>query len=269
MDLNGKTILLSGASGGLGNAIADELAAGGAKLVLSSRREAQLNELAAALPGGGSGTHRVIVCDLAEPGAAEQLVADAGDIDGMVMNAALPASGRLDAFTQDELSRALRVNLESPIKMTRELLPALEKKGEGHLVFVASLAGHYAAARSSLYSATKFGLRGFALGTREDVIAKGIGVSIVSPGFVREAGMFADSGAKPPPGMGTTTPKKVAAAVSEAIRKNRSEIMVAPLRQRRLSIFGARHPELAGRITRGEMTDRIAESVAEGQTDKR
>ena len=70
--------------------------------------------------------------------------------------------------------------------------------------------GRSGSPRSSLYSATKFGLRGFAFGLREDMHPNGVGVSIVSPGFVREAGMFHDAGSKPPPGLGTTTPEKVA-----------------------------------------------------------
>ena len=73
------------------------------------------------------------------------------------------------------------------------------------------------APRSSVYNATKFGLRGFALGLRTDLGPRGVGVSIVSPGFVREAGMFAESGA-PPPGLGTASPEQVAAAVGEGDR---------------------------------------------------
>src|SRR6185312_16025798 len=114
--------------------------------------------------------------------------------------------------------------------------------GEGHLVFISSLAGKVGSPRSSLYNATKFGLRGFAFGLREDLHPHGVGVSIVSPGFVREAGMFHEAGSKPPPGVGTTTPKKVAKAVAKAIRKNRNEITVAPRRQRFISEIGYRHP---------------------------
>jgi short-subunit dehydrogenase len=269
VELDGKRILISGATGGIGKAIAARLAGEGAALVLSSRREKELDELAASLPGGGK-RHEVIVSDLATAGAGEKLIRAAGELDGLVANAALPASGRLEDFSHAELSRALRVNLEAPIHMSRELAPALAEKGQGHLVFIASLAGVAASPRSSLYSATKFGLRGFSFGLREDLHPHGVGVSVVSPGFVREAGMFADSGAGPPPGLGTTTPQKVADAVAEAIRRNRSEIAVAPGRQVRLARFAARHPELAGRVTRrGRAADKIAAEVAAGQADKR
>jgi short-subunit dehydrogenase len=267
VELAGKTVLLSGATGGLGRAIATAIAGRGAALVLSSRKPQALEELATSLPGGG---HRALVADLAEPEAARRLAGEAGDVDVVVANAALPGTGRLDDFSQEELVRVLRVNLEAPIRITRELVPGMQERGSGHLVFVSSLSGKAVSPRASLYSATKFGLRGFALGLREDLWKRGIGVSLVSPGFVREAGMFHDSGAKPPPGFGTTSPERVAAAVVTAIERNRHEIDVAPAIQRVLTNFAMRRPELAARIAyrRGSGTS-IAEDVAKGQTDKR
>ena len=108
MRLEGKTALLTGATGGLGRATAAALAARGVTLVLSSRKPDELDELVSTLPGEG---HRAIVSDLAEEGAAVRLLKDAADLDVLVANAGLPASGRLDAFSQEEIGRALRVNL--------------------------------------------------------------------------------------------------------------------------------------------------------------
>jgi short-subunit dehydrogenase len=268
MEIDGKRVLLSGATGGLGQAIAQQLAGSGAKLVLSSRREAELRELARSLPGGAR-RHRVIVADLAKDGAAAKLVRDAGDVDVLVANAALPATGRLDSLSGREVERALRVNLEAPIMMARELAPRLAKKGEGQIVVIASLAGKVGSPRSSIYNATKFGLRGFAFGLREDLHPHGVGVSIVSPGFVSEAGIFADSGSADPPGIGTTTPKKVAKAVVKVIRRNRIEITVAPRRQRFVAELGYRHPGIASRVQRSGGADKFAEELAAGQADKR
>jgi short-subunit dehydrogenase len=268
MELEGRRVLLSGATGGLGRAIAAELADRGANLVLSSRREAELRELAGSLPGGAR-RHEIAVADLAEEGAAAKLVREAGDVDILVANAALPGTGRLESFSDEELRRALRVNLEAPIVMARELEPAFAKKGEGHIVLIASLSGKVGSPRSSIYNATKFGLRGFAFGLREDLHAYGAGVSIVSPGFVREAGMFHDAEGKAPAGFGTTTPKKVARAVVKAVETDRLEITVAPRRQRLLSEIGYRHPRLASRIQRSGGADRIAERLAAGQSAKR
>ncbi|HST92047.1 MAG TPA: SDR family NAD(P)-dependent oxidoreductase, partial [Brevundimonas sp.] len=207
MELDGKRILVSGATGGLGQAISNELAGAGAALVLSSRREKELTAIAKALPGGAD-RHEVIAADLAKSGAPEKLIDAAGDIDGLVANAALPATGRLEELSDTDVKRALDVNFEAPILMAHKLVPDLLEKGDGHIVFIASLAGHVASPHSSLYSASKFGLRGFAFGLRADLADNGVGVSVVSPGFVRDAGMFADAGAEAPPGMGTTTPGK-------------------------------------------------------------
>ena len=110
-----------------------------------------------------------------------------------VANAGLPATGRLEALSQDEIDRLLEVNLRAPIALARAFAPAMIERRRGHLVFVSSLSGKAAQPASSVYSATKFGLRGFALALRTDLDATGVGVSVVLPGFVRDAGMFADS----------------------------------------------------------------------------
>ncbi len=266
MEVRGRTALLTGATGGLGRAIANALAERGAALVLSSRKAAELEAMAAALPGSG---HRALVADLAEPGAAERLVGDAGPVDVLVANAGLPGTGRLEHFAPEEIERALRVNLEAPIRLARALLPAMRERGRGHMVFISSLAGKAPAPRSSVYNATKFGLRGFALGLREDLRGSGIGVSVVMPGFIRGAGMFHDSGAKPPPGLGTSTPQAVAAGVLRAIERDRAEVHVAPRRQVAAANFAARRPELAGWLAGRGGAGRIAEEVARGQADKR
>jgi short-subunit dehydrogenase len=265
MELGGKTALLTGATGGLGRAIAQALAGRGVRLVLSSRKDSELEELTASLPGGG---HRTIVSDLAEEGEALRLLGEAGEVDVLVANAGLPASGRLDGFTQEEIGRALRVNLESPVRMARELAPRLAERGSGHLVFVSSISGKAATARASLYAATKFGLRGFALCLREDLRGSGVGVSVISPGAIREAGMFADSGAAGHPLIGTGTPEQVGRAVVTAIERNRGEIAVAPLRQKVLGAFAVNFPELSGRMA-GGLATRVADEIAAGQADKR
>lgn len=179
MHLAGKTVLLTGATGGLGRAIASALAARGARMILSSRKQNELELLAASLDGTG---HRTIVSDLAEDGATLALLAEAGDIDVLVANAALPASGKLDSFTPDQIDRALRVNLQSPIQMTRQLVPTFAMRRSGHFVYISSMSGKAATAGASLYAATKFGLRGFALCLRDDLRPAGVGVSVVCPG---------------------------------------------------------------------------------------
>jgi short-subunit dehydrogenase len=267
MELSGRTALLTGATGGLGRAIATALAGRGAKLILSGRKAEALEALAAELPGEG---HRVLQADLAEPGAAEQLAAEASEVDILIANAGLPGAGLLTDFSSEQVTRALRVNLEAPMLMARALYPSMIERGSGHLVFVASLSGKAASPRSSIYNATKFGLRGFALGLRTDLGPRGIGVSLVSPGFVREAGMFADAGAKPPPGMGTTTPDRVGAAAIKAIEHDKVEVAVAPLQLRAMSHFALATPAISVRAQSGSAGQKAAKAVADGHpADKR
>lgn len=258
---------MTGATGGLGRATAKALATRGATLILSSRKSEELEKLAAELPGED---HRTLPADLAEAGTAEKLAAEAGEVDVLVANAGLPAAGWLSEFTPEQLKRALRVNLEAPMLMAQALFPGMLERGDGHLVFVSSLSGKAPSPRTAIYNATKFGLRGFALGLRADLAPKGVGVSLVSPGFVREAGMFADAGAKPPPGMGTATPDQVGAAVVKAIERDKAEIAVAPLTQRVLAHFALTSPSIAVKAQSGSAGQKAAEEVASGHpADKR
>jgi len=144
--------------------------------------------------------------------------------------------------------------------MTRELIPAFTKRGSGHFVFVSSISGKTATARASLYAATKFGIRGFALCLRDDLRPAGVGVSVVSPGAISGAGMFADSGAAAPPLIGTGKPDQVGAAVVSAIERNRGEVTVAPLRQRVLARFAANAPELSSRLA-GDIAAKAADEM--------
>lgn len=265
MDLAAKTILLTGATGGLGRAIAEATAARGAKLVLSSRKEDELRELAGSLGGEG---HRFAVADLAEPGEYERLLSEAGTVDVLVANAALPGTGRVEDYDEEQVSRALRVNLEVPIQMSRALVPAMRERGTGHIVLISSLNGKASTPRSSIYCATKFGLRGFGIALREDLWGSGVGVSLVLPGFVREAGMFHEAGMKSPPGLGTASPAQVGSAVVRAVERNRGEIEVAPFVQRRLANFAHRRPHLAAAISRRNAGP-IADELAKGQMGKR
>jgi len=269
MKLAGRKALLTGATGGLGRATAKALSARGATLVLSGRKAEALEALAAELPGEG---HRVVPSDLAEPGAAEKLAAEAGPVDVLVANAGLPGTGRLPDYSSERLTGTLRVNLEAPMLLARAVEPAMLEKGSGHMVFIASLSGKSATPLSSVYNATKFGLRGFALGLRPDLAPKGVGVSLVSPGFIREAGMFAEAGVKSPPGLGTGTPEQVGAATVKAIERNKVELTVAPLRQRALTHIGMTSPGIAIRMQSGSAGRKAASEIADGHAkdpDKR
>lgn len=263
MKLAGKTALLTGATGGLGEAIARHLHAKGARLVLSGRRADRLGALAAELDA------RAVAVDLERPGEPERLAREAGEIDVFVANAGLPAAGWLTSFTIEQIDRALAVNLRAPAVLTRELVPTMTARGGGHIVFMSSLSGKAGTIGTSVYCATKFALRGFALALRAELREEGIGVSVIYPGFIRDAGMFADAGVKLPPGVGTRSPEQVARAVARAIERNKAEIDVAPLGLRAGTAFTALAPELAARTTRLIGGARTAKQFEVGQAGKR
>ena len=263
MNLAGRTVLLTGATGGLGHAIARRLHRAGARLVLSGRRVELLEALAAETGG------RAVAVDLTDAAAVQRLAADHADVDVLVANAGLPASGHVLSFSVEEIDRALAVNLRAPMVLARLIGERMVQRGAGHIVFVSSLSGKVATPRSSVYSATKFGLRGFAQGLRQDLRPSGVGVSAVFPGFVREAGMFAESGARLPAGVGTSSPAKVAEAVVRAIERNRGEIDVAPVPLRLGAGIAGLAPELAATVTRASGGERVADQFGAGQRSKR
>ena len=260
--LSGR-VLLTGATGGIGHAIARALAGRGAQLVLTGRRAELLESLAAELGG------RAVGCDLASREAVAGLIADAGDVDVLVANAALPASGELTELTQEQIDRMLEVNLRAPIALARALAPGMISRGRGHLVFISSLSGKTASPSSSLYSATKFGLRGFALGAREDLRARGVGVSTIFPGFISDAGMFAETGVRLRPGVGTRTPAQVAAAVLRAIDTDRAELDVAPLGLRLGAAAAGLAPQSVAAVLRRLGSHEVAAQMSAAQRHQR
>ena len=147
----------------------------------------------------------------------------------LVANAAHPATGLLSALSQEEIDRMLDVNLRAPIALARALAPAMLARGRGHLVFISSLSGKSARRPPRCTRPRSSACAGFGLALREDLRGTGVGVSVVAPGFIRESGMFANTGVKLPPGVGTKSPQDVAAAVIRAIEHNRAEVDVAPL----------------------------------------
>ncbi len=260
-----STVLLTGATGGLGEAIARALAVQGTRLLLTGRREDVLDRLAHEL---GARPSR---CDLSSrhqvDGLARQAV-DAG-VDVLVANAGLPADGVLEQFSQERIDTLLEVNLRAPIALARALVPSMVQRGSGHLVFMSSLSGKAATPGASMYAATKFALRGFALALREDLQPHGVGVSVVLPGFIRDAGMFADSGATLPYGIGTRSPQDVAGAVIKAITRNRAEVEVAPIGLRIGASIASLAPETAAAVSRRLGSHRVAAEIAAGHRDKR
>jgi NADP-dependent 3-hydroxy acid dehydrogenase YdfG len=259
----GTRALVTGANGGIGQAIARALHAAGAEVIVGGRRADALRPLADALGA------RTVVADLADRAAVAHCMDQAGPLDVLVANAALPSSGPLVEFTAEQIDRALDVNLRAPIVMARHAVPGMVERGRGHVVFISSISGKVASAGTSLYSATKFGLRGFALGLREDLHGTGVGVTTIFPGFIRDAGMFADTKMRLPRGAGTRTPEQVADAVLRAIRDDPAEITVAAIEQSfGALVAGVSHP-LVARLQRLVGGGEIAKQIAAAQAHKR
>lgn len=263
MKISGSKVLLTGATGGIGAAIARALHARGAQLVLTGRRIEVLTPLATELGA------QAISADLAQRIDVERLAADAADADILVANAALPATGHLLELSQAQIDTMLEVNLRAPIALARAFAPGMVSRGHGQIVFISSLSGKAAAPASSVYSATKFGLRGFAHGARADLRGTGVGVSVILPGFIRDAGMFADAGVKLPPGVGTSSPEQVASGVISAIERNRGEVTVAPLGLRIGANVAAMAPDLAAAAQRLMGGAKVATHLSERQAGKR
>jgi uncharacterized protein len=263
VELQGATVLLTGATGGIGQAIARALDERGARVLLTARRAEELERIAATL----GGRPEAIPADLTYDAAA--LAERAGAVDVLVANAALPASGPIEDFSPEEIDRALDVNLRAPIQLTRALVGGMVERGSGHIVLVSSLSGKVASVGSALYSATKFGLRGFASGVREDLHGTGVGVTVVFPGFVSDAGMLADSGVRLPRWVGTRKPEAVANAVVRGIEHGRAEIDVAPLSLRAGVLAGSLAPGTFARVQRRLGSAKLSKAIAAGQRPKR
>lgn len=260
-DIAGAQVMITGATGGLGQAIARSLHGRGARLVLTGRRAEALEPLASETSG------RPVVADLTDRTSLEALAAEAEAVDVLVLNAALPGTGRLATWEPDEIDRTLDVNLRAPILLARAAASAMTARGRGRIVVMSSLSAKSPQPSSSLYCATKFGLRGFALSLRAELHGTGVGVTTINPSFIRDAGMFHESGVTLPRFLGTKRPEDVTRAVLRAIESAPAEIDVAPLSQALGADLGGLVPGFAEAFARrfggGKITDQFAEKQAE------
>jgi short-subunit dehydrogenase len=244
MELHGRSVLVTGATGGLGQAIARRLRAEGCQLTLTGRRRDVLNSLAEELEA------RAVVADLASRGDLRRLVDAGQDVDILVANAGVPGGGELTDYSLDSLDRVIDVNLRAPLALARELGERMLQRASGHVVFISSLSGKTAKPASSLYNATKFGVRGFALGLRQDWAGRGVGVSCVNPGPIGTAHDAAAGDVALPAGFRPKVPADVAAAVVRAVRHDRAEVDVADPVMRVCVVLGQVAPQVAAKFNR-------------------
>ena len=180
--IKGKTVIVTGASAGVGEATAKLCVREGANVVLAARDAKALDSLAASL-GPQS---RAVVTDVSKPDDCAALMKASleafGRIDGLVNNAGYNSRGTVESVALESLERILEVNLKAPIRLCKLVLPHLRASGGGAIVNVASLAGRVPLDHEATYSASKFGLRGFSFAMAEELAGSGITVSVVSPG---------------------------------------------------------------------------------------
>ena len=180
MDLGGKRVLVTGASRGIGEAVAIAFANAGSRVALVARSEGPLKELATRL---GGTAHPV---DLSDPDAVDGLIerieADGGPIDVLVNNAGLDMAGDFVTMDPRDLEQIFRVNLVTPVQLTRQVLPLMLARGGGHIVNMSSMAGNATFPGLTAYSSTKAALTHFTSGLRADLKGKPIGTTVVELG---------------------------------------------------------------------------------------
>lgn len=214
-------------------------------MAVSGRRRGVLDELAREVEGDA------LVADLAEEGDLLRL--GELDVDLLVLAAGTLEGGDLGGYSIGELDRVLQVNLRAPVVLARLIGARMLARGAGHIVFVSSLAGKSALPGAALDSASRFGVRGLALGLRQDWADRGVGVSCVNVGPI---GPVPDgSGAAQPAGFRPRSPLDVAAGVVRAVRGDRAEVDVADPVKRAGVVLGQVAPQAVvklGKLVDGE-----------------
>ena len=182
-DLTGRKALVTGATGGIGGAIARSLAARGALVALSGTREAALAGLAADLPGSVP-----LACNLADPAEASALAARAeealGGLDIVVANAGITRDGLLMRMKDDDFEAVLDVNLGSYFRLARAAMKGMMKRRHGRIIGITSVVGVTGNPGQANYAASKAGMIGFTKSLAQEVASRGITANCVAPGFV-------------------------------------------------------------------------------------
>lgn len=252
MDLEGKTALLTGASRGLGPYIARALARKGVHVALSARTtdalEATARELAAL------GVRAIAIPeDVTDPAGRARLVARAtahGPIDILINNAGIEWVSRYTDMSAEQVEAMVQTNLVAPLILSKLVLPDMVARGHGHVVMMSSLGGKKGSPYSATYAATKAGLIEWTSGIREELRGTGVSASVICPGFVSDAGMFAEYGKRAPRLAGESTPEQVADAVVRATERDIAEIVVNPGPNRLMEVANAISPGTVSWILR-------------------
>ncbi|MBV9410111.1 MAG: SDR family oxidoreductase [Acidimicrobiia bacterium] len=263
MELTGRRVLITGASRGIGQALAESFTAAGARVALVARSEGPLKELADRLGGTAH------PCDLGDPdkvlGLIDRIENDGGPIDVLVNNAGVDLTSSFLNNTMQDIEFLFRVNLLTPIALCHEAVPRMLQRGGGHIVNVSSYAGTAVFPGLVAYSSSKAGLSQFTAGLRSDLKGMPIGTTLVELGPI-PTDMLDNVGSYSPTNdsfgrfyklrLLVDVPKeKVAADVVDAVREDRRHVRhpkramafplltEAPRRTVELFLSGVRHQE--------------------------
>jgi 3-oxoacyl-[acyl-carrier protein] reductase len=180
--LDGKLALVTGASRGIGRAIAEELARAGAAVVVGYRSgQDEAEELAAAIGG------RAIQADVSDAGEAKRLVDEAGDVDVLVNNAGLTRDGLLARMSDDDWRTVIETNLSSVFYTCRAVTRPMMKKRGGSIINISSIVGVHGNWGQTNYGASKAGIIGFTKSLARELGSRNIRANVVAPGYVKTA----------------------------------------------------------------------------------
>lgn len=230
--LERPAVVITGASSGIGEACAYRFAASGARLALLARRENRLREVAERARTMGGEAH-VVPVDLTGTDAAPRAIAEAeralGSIDVLVNNAGFGLYAPIESVPRGDLERLFAVNTFAPLAAIQAVLPAMRRRGRGHIINVSSVVGKRALPMTGAYGASKYALHGFSDALRVELRGTGVHVSVICPGFTATefSDKVLDYGAeRGRPRSGAMTPEAVADVIFDCVRRPRPEVLL-------------------------------------------
>lgn len=186
--LSNKTAIITGASSGIGQAIAEALASEGANVVIAARREEKLKQIVEQISNQGEGRALSVVTDITVQADVENLVKRAteafGDVDILVNNAGMVGNGKVADGKVATWDKMIDVNIKGVLYGIDACLPSMKERGSGHIINTASVSGFEVTKTSTVYSATKFAVRAISMGLEKELARTGVRVTNISPGMV-------------------------------------------------------------------------------------
>ncbi|GGB48861.1 SDR family NAD(P)-dependent oxidoreductase [Virgibacillus dakarensis] len=230
--LTGKNAVVTGASSGIGAAIAKHLAREGANVVLAARRQAELDEVAASINEQGYGKALAVVTDVAKRNDIDALIRKAlnsfGEIDIYVNNAGAVLNSKLQEGKVDEWDTMIDVNIKGTLYGINAVLSSMLERSRGHIVNISSVSGQEVAKTGAVYSATKFAVRALSMSMEKELARTGVRVTNISPGMVNTDIMTNNSSDRKPLEAGDIA-RAVVYAVTQPDYVNVNEITVRPV----------------------------------------